>query len=125
MQVWELLEVLNNVDDQAEVRLAFQPQWAFEYSLETAAATDRSENLEITMVPEPDEFIDADPGWHVVDVSEDPQDEEYWVDGPFNTAEEATTRMQKIIDEQEVIVYLAEGHQIGYLPGEARKAVGW
>lgn len=33
MKVWQLKEVLNELDDDIEIRIAVQPQWAFEHIL--------------------------------------------------------------------------------------------
>ena len=75
MTVIELKEALEGLPDEAEVRLAMQPSWPFEYSISD-------------VVPlEPDEEAPA--------------------------------------DEYEVkVVYLTEGSQLGYLPGEASEAIG-
>jgi hypothetical protein len=69
MTVAELAETLTDLDPEAEVRLAHQPRWAFEYSLAAV------------------EQVDTEAA------------------GP--------------------VVYLAEGSQLGYLPGEAAEALGW
>lgn len=76
MRLSELIETLQMVaddypDEDPEVRLAMQPQWAFEYSIHS-----------VTPVPLED-----------------------------HRGEEAP------------VVYLSEGCQLGYLPGEARDAV--
>jgi hypothetical protein len=71
--VAELAELLEGMDPDAEVRLAHQPRWAFEYSV---AAVEQVE-------PDPNE-------------------------GPDRP-----------------VVYLAEGAQLGYLPGAAADALGW
>jgi hypothetical protein len=75
MTVIELKEALEGLPDEAEVRLAMQPSWPFEYSI-------------MEVVPlEPDEEAPA--------------------------------------DEEVKVVYLTEGSQLGYLPGEASEAIGW
>ena len=75
MTVIELKEALEQMPDEAEVRLAMQPSWPFEYSI-------------MDVVPlEPDEEAPA--------------------------------------DEEVKVVYLTEGSQLGYLPGEASEAIGW
>jgi hypothetical protein len=75
MTVIELKEALEQMPDEAEVRLAMQPSWPFEYSI-------------MEVVPlEPDEEAPA--------------------------------------DEEVKVVYLTEGSQLGYLPGEASEAIGW
>jgi hypothetical protein len=79
MRVSELMELLQDLPEDAEVRLAQQPNWPFEYSIGTVAAIG------------PDDF------------DEDDED-----DAP-----------------PEVVVYIGEGMQLGYLPGIARNAVGW
>lgn len=68
MTVARLMEILETCDPEAEVRLAQQPSWPFEYS--------------------------------VGDVEEIGTDE-----GP--------------------VVYIGEGRQLNYLPGEVREALGW
>lgn len=68
MTVAQLMAILEDCDPEAEVRLAHQPAWPFEYSVSAV--------------------------------------EEYGTDdGP--------------------VVYIAEGSQLGYLPGEVREGLGW
>lgn len=74
MTVRELIEELEGMNPEAEVRFASQPSWPFEYSVAA-----------------------------VVGVSEDDEDDRT----------EAET------------VYLVEGNQIGYLPGEVKDEIGW
>ncbi len=73
--VAELIEALEMCNPDAQVRLAEQPSWPFEYSV------DRIEEV----------FTD--------DASPDFPDEG--------------------------VVYIGEGNQLDYLPGEARAAMGW
>ena len=73
MTVAELLHELENIDPDAEVRLAVQPRWPFEYSVREVAVVE--------------------------------------VNSPKN--------------EDKVTVYLAEGEQLGYLPGNVKDALGW
>lgn len=70
MTVQELMELLEGMDPDAEVRMAIQPSWPFEHDVEDAVE---------------------------VYVSED----------------------------SEPVVYLAEGTQLGYLPGDAAEGLGW
>ncbi len=74
MTVRELIEELEGMNPEAEVRFASQPSWPFEYSVAA-----------------------------VVGFSEDDEDDRT----------EAET------------VYLVEGNQIGYLPGEVKDEIGW
>ena len=36
MKVWELLDILEDMDEDTEIRLAMQPAWPFEYSIGNA-----------------------------------------------------------------------------------------
>ena len=90
MKIRELIERLSHLaeehGDNVEVRLAEQPQWAFEYSIDDVVA--------------------------VSDDDDDAPAEDYpgqYVDGPTVAP----------------VVYLAEGRQLGYLPGPAASALGW
>lgn len=74
MTVQRLIEELEQMNPNAEVRFAAQPNWPFEYDIDSVVQ---------------------------VDVEDRRTD---------NTTE---------------IVYLEEGRQIGYLPGEAARELGW
>ena len=106
MTVEDLIRELETCEPGTEVRLAQQPSWPFEYSIETA--------VEVT-----DEryTVYAD-GWHVMEAG---QQEDDPVAGPFETEDEAKAWLCE--NEREPVVYLYEGTQIGYLPAQARN--GW
>ena len=90
MTVGELLELLEDFPEDAEVRLAHQPSWPFEYSIETVADS----------AGEQTSCSECGIDW-------DEHDEE-------------------CCDEKRPdVVYIAEGEQIGYLPGAAARALGW
>jgi hypothetical protein len=55
MTVAELIEILEDQDGDTEVRLAMQPNWPFEYSIETAIGPDELAN------PDDDEAADEVP----------------------------------------------------------------
>jgi hypothetical protein len=74
MTVRQLIEELEFMNQDAEIRFASQPSWPFEYSI--------------------DDIVEAE-------------------------VEKRNT------DETETVVYLAEGRQIGYLPGEAKNELMW
>jgi hypothetical protein len=76
MTVQELIESLQDLNPEAEVRFAAQPSWPFEYTID----------YPVTVYFEDEEGEDS--------------------------------------DEKEM-VYIAEGRQIGYLPEEAKYAIGW
>lgn len=71
MTVEELMDILEDLDPETEVRVAFQPSWPFEYSL-----------------------------------------------GPETAIIEET-------EDEPGILYLESNTQIGYLPGEVAREIGW
>ncbi len=80
MTVGELIEMLEGMDEDAEVRFAHQPCWAFEYSISD-----------------------------VVEVELDQDD-----NGQYHQGHGVSK-----------VVYIAEGTQLGYLPGAASEQLGW
>jgi hypothetical protein len=97
MTVGELKGILEDLDDDIEVRFASQPSWPFEYSLSAAEAVDilGDEN--------------ADDGDLELDQNQDTMDSDDYPSAP---------KMQEIL-------YLVEGEQIGYLPGIVSQRIGW
>ena len=85
MQVRDLIEQLENMNPEAEVRFANQPSWPFENSIDSVEAVKQAE---LTLTEKGEEFYEP-----VADAPE--------------------------------IVYLAEGRQLGYLPGHVSQALGW
>ncbi|WP_233854152.1 hypothetical protein [Paraburkholderia sp. HD33-4] len=80
MKVCELMELLEGMPEDAEVRIAQQPNWPFEYAIA---------------------------GVVCVDLGRDEEDDD----------------MRD--DYREPVVYLAEGTQLGYLPGAVSSELGW
>ena len=74
MTVQRLIEELEQMNPNAEVRFAAQPNWPFEYDIDSVVQVD---------------------------------------------VEDRRT------DDTTEVVYLEEGRQIGYLPGEAARELGW
>ena len=119
MNVYELKRILKDVDDDTEVRIASQQQWPFEYSVDVVAVTDPAEHLEIIMGRP---FTDEPDGtWWIWD----PDDEDFEPRGPFVDSNGAEIGLEQIKSDHTPVLYIAEYNQLGYLPGEARKAVGW
>ena len=95
MNVRDLMSYLEDFDGDTEVRLATQPNWPFESTIDTVAApegTTHCEECEVAWAVHGEHGCDAEQG-----------DE----------------------DELKNVVYIGEGSQIGYLPGAARNALGW
>lgn len=98
----ELEQFAEEHGDDCEVRLAHQPRWAFEYSISSVVAVDLNE-------PDPDDVAAA------LDVINDPE-----------TDDVDRAQARAILDGDEkknVVVYIGEGTQLGYLPGVASNAV--
>ena len=104
MNVAELIEELEYMDPEAEVRLAFQPSWPFQY---TIARVEQVDNPDGEPCPDPQDYRnDAD------------YDEDYT----------AWLTMQPDQPDGQAVVYLAEGgqlHSAPYLPSAAADAIGW
>ena len=96
MTVSEMIEMLESMDGDAEVRLGFQPQYPFE-----------PEVGEIVEMGEYGSYCEeCEILWDAHDQSE--------------------CEAERPDPEEEAnIVYIGEGGQIGYMPGFARAALGW
>ena len=114
MTVEHLLRCLKGLDPHVEVRMAHQPHWPFEYDISEVVVTEGPQ-LEIQ---------EYDGHWHVVDANEDPGDEDYWLEDCGPSKIDAQMRLETW-PEHTPVVFLGEGSQLGYLPGDARKALGW
>lgn len=96
MTVEELRNELENLDPEAEVRLAQQPSWPFEYSI--------GQIREVALVDDADlEALDS-----FSDLS----------------TEERAERSRRAESARRV-VYIGEGQQLAYLPGAASRELGW
>lgn len=92
MTVEELRNELSELPPCAEVRIASQPNWPFEYSIQGV------------YIIEPGDTDDDDESAHTPDVSSSDEDE---------------------ASDEPILIFLAEGSQLGYLPRNARRAIGW
>lgn len=116
MNVRELRRRLDEVeDDNVEVRIATQPHWPFEHEVENVVLTDKTDGL----VP----AVGEDGSWFIINPDDDDAIEAGH--GPHPTEEAANAVLSKMREEQVRILYLSEGEQVGYLPGEARRALSW
>lgn len=80
MTVGELIERLQDMNEEAEVRFAHQPSWAFEYAVSDVVEVELEEDT----------------------------------NGEYHNGRGV-----------ERVVYIAEGTQLGYLPGIASEELGW
>jgi hypothetical protein len=120
MNVYELRRALENVPDDAEVKMAHQPAYPLEYDVGNVVVTGK----DLELVYESGESI-SEPGWYIVNHNEDPQDEEFWVFGPTMDIHEANKKLTELEGDFEPVVYIVEGNDQGYLSDDAVKAVGW
>lgn len=102
MTLSELIEKLNEIQEEhgdAEVRLAQQPSWPFEYSI-SDVIVESTNDFEVLSKDELEE-LDAD------------------------ELKEYEQAKKKAEEEASSVVYIGEGSQLGYLPGSVSKSLGW
>lgn len=103
MNINDLISELTHIAEahpDAEVRFASQPNWPFEYEISDIAVCNLAEESE----------------------AEDDDLREWMEDGDVD---EEVIREWMDIDNDEVVVYLGEGSQLGYLPETAKNTLGW
>jgi hypothetical protein len=103
----ELEEIAAEYGDDVDVRMAQQPKWAFEYGITEIVAVNISEET-----------------CNVCQGSCYEEDEDGKEVKCKNCNSTGKCRKDKK-QEDEVVAYLGEGRQIGYLPGVASEALGW
>lgn len=106
MNVAELIAELEDMDQDAEVRLAIQPDWPFQHTIDS-----------VQQVDNPD--ADTEP-------APDPQD--YEDEGEYDEDYAEWEAMRADQPAGDPVVYIAEGGQLysaPYLPGAAANAIGW
>ena len=103
MTIGELIERLEEAKDavgeDVEVRYASQPSWPFENNIREVHILGKHERREIAIEAMREEGM--------------PQEQ---AEKEFDEEE---------LENTEDVVYLEEGFQIGYLPGEAKDHIGW
>ena len=100
MNVYELKRLLEDFDDDAEVRLASQPSWPLEYHVSDVIWIDKSANGTLRA-------------------------RSSWVTKlPYN-GEESEEEVEENEDFDPGVIYLVEGEQIGYLPEVVKDELGW
>lgn len=103
MTIGELIERLEEAKDalgeDVEVRYASQPSWPFENNIREVHILGKADRRELAIDAMREEGMDED------EIKENFDEEE--------------------LENTEDVVYLEEGFQIGYLPGEAKDHIGW
>ena len=103
MTIGELIERLEEAKDavgeDVEVRYASQPSWPFENNIREVHILGKHERRELAIEAMREEGM--------------PQEQ---AEKEFDEEE---------LENTEDVVYLEEGFQIGYLPGEAKDHIGW
>lgn len=100
MIVYELKRLLEDFDDDAEVRLASQPGWPMEYHVNDAIWVGKNANGTLR----------ARSPWIT--------------EMPYN-GEESEEEIEESEDFDPGVIYLVEGEQIGYLPEVVKDELGW
>lgn len=130
MNIMDLKQTIYSLPDDMEVRIAHQPQWAFEYSVGDAVVTNPGEQYYIELAtglsPGMSDLPDwaEEPGWYVLDYGDGQQEPEP-VAGPLEDEAECKAWIEKKVGDEKPMLYIGEGTQIGYLPEEARRALSW
>lgn len=117
MTVGELRETLEGFEDDLEVRLATQPSWPFEWSVQSVDEYDA--------IARYSPFHDGD-GWRVRYEDIDTGEMEICEGGPYASPDEALDdARENLVDPNATshVVYIYEGEQLGYLPSGAKE--GW
>lgn len=105
MTVFELIELLQDLPEDAEVRFAQQPSYPFEYSISNVVCPDLPEIVRKAAFDE---------------MSEEEQEQVM-----ARADEDEVLLLDEGEDEPQQVVYLGEGSQIGYLPGIVSRELGW
>ena len=104
MNVGELKALLEGLEEDAEVRIASQPNWPFQHDVDS-----------VIVIEKPKELLSD----NEVEAMSDAEREQY---------EDACERGE-YVDPHEMpesdIVYIGEGRQIGYLPMRVKGRLRW
>lgn len=90
MTIGQLKQILEDLPDDAEVRIAHQPNYPFELSVGNCVYVEKEEPEEVS----------------------DDEDEE-------------DCDLVEIDEDCPGVLYIAEGHQLGYLSKQAENEIGW
>lgn len=127
MTASELISLLEDLDPDTEVRLAMQPSWPFEYSIERGVLVDAA------MPAEDDDLLWTDgEGFqyraHVLETYTDGRIKLCYpslLGTPIYETVSFADFCRNTGRESEPVFFLAEGSQLGYLGGAAKGELGW
>lgn len=112
--VGDLIHMLEDFDEDLEVRLAMQPSWPMEYTISTLVCRNLGDltEREREEVEEALKYEQADG-----DLSHD----------PAQVAERRAELSKELGsgNKDEDVVFIAEGTQLGYLPAIIAEELGW
>ena len=91
-----LIELLEDLDPETEIRIAQQPSWPFEYAIESVVEIGPSDHCTECGYEWP---VHAEKGC-----------DETQPEDPFDAVP---------------VAYIVEGDQLAYLPGDVSEAIGW
>lgn len=120
MLVEELLEQLEGMDKDAEVRFAAQPNYPMEYAIGEVVQVDTSQ-LSDEDLSEIEEGVDGSIELGEFDASERQES----IDILVEQYKASTPDRQWGGEENGLVVYLSEDRQVGYLNSKASEELGW
>lgn len=138
MTVQELIDELMEHDKNAEVRLASQPQWPFEYSIDEVVEVEEPVDglvwgVFVKFEDGDEDFIESEDG--SADEAEDRQYKMLRHDkagikmlslGALYRGERISAKeARRLSSDQPRVVYIGEGLQLAYLNAEAAQLLGW
>lgn len=103
MNVAELLEKLEDMDPESEVRFAYQPSYPLVSEVGDVVEDYGHEH----------DFVLEDGTWYCL------------ADEDCDVSSETVAPPEQSNPDEPPVVYIGEGSQIGYLDGSARNALGW
>jgi len=138
MTTYELIQILNDMDPDAEVKLATQPNWPFQHSIgEVVEVIPTSNGCRWGVLVE---FEDGDSEFDEAEINSEDGAIEHRArlrgySGVKITSTELGVMMEgefipgdeykEFCDDETPIVYIGEAEQDCYLPGEAKSKLGW
>ena len=131
----EIVEALEFLPDDTELRFALQPGWPFEYSIDSVAVMVDPKIIK-SLIKEKEQELLTYANERATDSAKDKVDyiqisddgdgiDMYDSDGEYLDGRVFDWWGPLAHDEIEKVVYLSEGSQLGYLPGNVKSELGW